>query len=152
MTGKILKPPMIKKFCLFSRMPTTGPTVEVRGHSTGVRLQVWQKKHQQKTLSLGLLIKEGTSHKSSTAAQFVSLLSQITTKCLVVPIKGYTKQSAYTWGSKQHDRCNTHQNRQVRVLSLKCSPDFTFHWYTYLILTPPTSFWNHNPWHMRHKH
>lgn len=35
----------------------------------------------------GLLIKGGSSHKSPTAAQFVSLLSSTTTKCLVVSIK-----------------------------------------------------------------
>lgn len=64
----------------------TGPKVGVRVHPTGVKEQVWQKQ-QQKTLWFGLLIKGGSSHKSPTAAQFVSLLSSTTTKCLVVSIK-----------------------------------------------------------------
>lgn len=75
-----------QKNCQLSKTSNTGPKVGVRVHPTGVKEQVWQKQ-QQKTLWFGLLIKGGSSHKSPTAAQFVSLLSSTTTKCLVVSIK-----------------------------------------------------------------
>lgn len=54
-----------------------------RGQSSSNRCD----KNNNKRLWFGLLIKGGSSHKSPTAAQFVSLLSSTTTKCLVVSIK-----------------------------------------------------------------
>lgn len=59
-----------------------------RGQSSSTRCErTGGQKQQQKTLWFGLLIKGGSSQKSPTAAQFVSLLSSTTTKCLVVSIK-----------------------------------------------------------------
>lgn len=97
-----------QKYCQLSRMSTAGPTTEVRGHPTGVRLQVWQKTTTKDPLPW---IAHQRGHQPQAFNCWpICFTSQFDNHQMPHgPNRGYTKHSDYTLSSKQHDRCYIHQ-------------------------------------------